>query len=123
MSLCELAKILAEKKAVINLRNETDNECLNKKRAITSAIYPPDKDSQRFNCEMRANAGNLDWKGISFLSTWKDITKFEKQNPYKVNVFWYGSNVYPLRMGSYKNEDDDGCKNIMVINFVVDIKW
>ena len=40
----------------------------------------------------------LDFKDMKFPVTIKDITKFEKMNDIKVNVFRYKQYVYPLRL-------------------------
>ena len=76
-SFVELPEILAKKRAIINVQNE--DECF--KWAGASAIYQRDQHPERLNSEMRNNAEKLNWKGISFPSTWKDISKFESHIP------------------------------------------
>ena len=63
-SYISLPKKLEDKKAIINVRNENDYECL--KWAITSAIYQREKHPQRLNKEMRNNSQNFNWDGIDF---------------------------------------------------------
>ena len=47
---------------------------------------------------MRNNSQNLNWDGIDFPVSIKQIDKFERQNNYAINVFGYEeSKVYPLR--------------------------
>ena len=81
---------LASKKAIINVKNENDHECF--KWAITSAVFPRDKNAERLNKEMRENSEKFDWSGIEFpvsaVGT-NQIDKFEKQNPYGINVLGY----------------------------------
>ena len=48
---------LVGKHAIINVKNERDNECF--KWAVTSAIFPRKKDPQRLNGEMRENSERL----------------------------------------------------------------
>ena len=92
-----LPKNLEDKKAIINVRNENDHECF--KWAITSAIYQREKYPQRLNKEMRNNSHNLNWGGIDFPVSIKQIDNFERQNNYAINVFGYeDSKVYPLRL-------------------------
>ena len=80
-----------------------DNECF--KWAVTSAIYPMEKNPQRLNDEMRRNSERLNWKGIDFPTPLKQIVRFEKQNPYSINVYgWSGTSVYPLRISEHTNE-------------------
>ena len=76
---------LAAKKAIINVQNKKDNECF--KWAVTSAVYPREKNPQRLNGEMRKNSERLNWKGIDFPTPLTQITRFEKQNPYSINVY------------------------------------
>ena len=47
---------------------------------------------------MRENYENFDWKGIEFPVSLKEIDKFEKQNPYAINVYGYERSIYPLRI-------------------------
>ena len=98
-----LPKKLAAKKAIINVKNVKDNECF--KWAVTSAIYPREKNGERLNGEMRRNSERIDWTGINFPTPLKQIKRFEKLNPYSINVYgWRGGNVYPLRISEHENE-------------------
>ena len=63
-SFIKVPKELEGKHAIINVRNEKDNECF--KWAVTSAAFPRKKDPQRLNKEMRVNAAKLNWEGIDF---------------------------------------------------------
>ena len=56
-SYIKTPKELAGKHAIINVKNEMDNECL--KWAVTSAVFPRKKDPQRLNSEMRENSKRL----------------------------------------------------------------
>ena len=48
---------------------------------------------------MRKDSENFDWTGIDFPVSLQQIDKFEKQNPYSINVFGIdGKKVYPLRI-------------------------
>ena len=95
-----LPKKLYEKKAIINVKNENDNECF--KWAVTSAVFPKEKNAERLSKQMRKDSEKFDWTGIKFPVSLKQIDKFEKQNPYAINVFGYEKVVYPLRI-SKKN--------------------
>lgn len=61
-SYISLPQKLANKKAIINVKNENDHECF--KWAVTSAVYRKEKDPQRLNKEMRENSEKFDWSGI-----------------------------------------------------------
>ena len=81
---------MAAKKAIINVKNEKDQECF--KWAVTSAVFPVEVHPERLNKEMRENSEKLDWSGIEFpvaaLST-TQIDRFERQNPYGINILGY----------------------------------
>ena len=96
-----LPKKLYEKKAIINVKNENDNECF--KWAVTSAVFPKEKNAERLSKQMRKDSEKFDWTGIEFPVSEEFVDKFEKQNPYAINVFGYEGVVYPLRI-SKKNE-------------------
>ena len=67
--------------------------------ALTSAIYTAKNHPERLNKEMRINSEKFKWSGIEFPVSLKQIDKFEKQNPFAVNVFGIeGEKVYPLRI-------------------------
>ena len=70
-----LPKFLAAKKAIINLKNE-DDECV--KWAISRALYPVEKNSERIDKELRETSKDLNWEGLKFLVNLRDINKFEK---------------------------------------------
>ena len=65
-----LPKFLAAKKAIINLKNE-DDECF--KWAITRALNPVEKNSERIDKELRETSKILNWKGLKFPVKLSDI--------------------------------------------------
>ena len=100
-SYIPLPKKLAEKNAIINVKNENDNECF--KWAVTSAVFPAKEHGERHSKQTRKDSEKFDWSGIEFPVSEEFVDKFEKQNPYAINVFGYEGVVYPLRI-SKKNE-------------------
>ncbi|EDO26269.1 predicted protein, partial [Nematostella vectensis] len=66
-------------------------------------MFPKKKDPQRLNKQLRENSMKFDWTGIEFPVSLKQIDKFEKQNPYAINVFGYEGNVYPLKINKDGN--------------------
>ena len=100
-SYIELPSSLYMKKAIINVKNENDNECF--KWAVTSAVFPQKKNAERLSKRMREDSEKFDWTGTVFPVSLKQIDKFENNNPYAINVFGYERVVYPLRI-SKKNE-------------------
>ena len=54
---------------------------------------------------MRDNFEKFNWKGIEFPVSLNKIDKFEKQNPFAVNVFGIeGEKVYPLRISEEREK-------------------
>jgi len=90
-------KKLASKNAIVNPKNE-DNECF--KWVVTRALNPVEDHPERITPELRQQAEQYNWDGITFPAEFKDIGKFEKQNPgIYVKVFGYkDSSVFPLRI-------------------------
>ena len=101
-SYIELPSSLYMKKAIINVKNENDNECF--KWAVTSAVFPKEKNAERLSKQMREDSEKFDWTGIEFPVSLKQIDKFEKQNSYAINVFGYEKVVYPLRISKKKDQ-------------------
>ena len=93
-SYIELPKYLQTKKAIVNVKNQ-DNECF--KWALLSALHPvehgrnPDRVSKYKQYENKLN-----FAGVGFPVTLKDIPKVEKQNNLAINVFGYASVIHPL---------------------------
>ena len=101
-SYIELPSSLYTKKAIINVKNENDNECF--KWAVTSAVFPKEKNAERLSKRMREDSDKFDWTGIEFPVSLKQIDKFENQNNYAINVFGYEKVVYPLRISKKKDQ-------------------
>ena len=102
-SYIPLPKSIADKDAIINVKNSDDNQCF--KWAVTSAIYTAKNHPERLNKKIRINSEKFNWKGIEFPVSLKQIDKFEKQNPFAVNVFGIeGEKVYPLRISKEREK-------------------
>ena len=111
-SYIETPRELAGKHAIINPRNERDNKCF--MWSVTSAAFPKKKDPQRIGREMKKNAAKLNWEGIVFPTPLEQISRFERQNPYSINVYgWNGTRVYPIRVG--KKDKDKQCINLLLL--------
>ena len=94
-----LPKALRNKEAIINPQNK-DEECF--KWCITIALNYQEGQNhpERITKELREQAEQYNWEGISFPVSLKDIDKFEKNNKgIFVNVFGYekGIGIFPLR--------------------------
>ena len=86
---------LANKKAIINVKNE--DKCF--LWCVLTALNPKEHNSQIIDKKLKEKENTLNMEGIEYPVSLKDIDKFEKQNPnISVTVFGYnGKSVYPLR--------------------------
>ena len=91
-----LPKELANKKAIINMKN-TDNKCF--LWCVLRALNPKDNHPERVDGELIGKENSLNMKGIDYPVSLKDLNKFEKQNPsMSITVYGYEEKgVYPLR--------------------------
>ena len=112
-SYIKLPKKLNEKKAIINVKNEKDNECF--KWAITSAAFPVKEHGERLIKQMREDSEKFDWTGIEFPVSLKQIDKFENNNPYAINVLGYEGVVNPLRISKKNEHSCDQVINLLLI--------
>ena len=62
-SYIPLPSFLAAKKAIVNLKND-DDDCV--KRAITRALNPVEKNSERIDQNLREKSEVLNWEGLKF---------------------------------------------------------
>ena len=101
-SYIPLPKVLATKKAIINMKNK-DNECF--KWCVTRVLNPVERDAERISKILRVQAEkDLNMNGVEYPVSLKSIDKVEKQNSdISVNVFGYESVVHPLRISKHVN--------------------
>src|SRR5688572_5813510 len=94
-SYIPLPEYLANKKAIINLKNH-DDECF--KWCITRALNPTEDNPHRITRDLKEQSEKLDWSGIHFpvAADANIIGKFERNNSVSVNVFGYETDLYPL---------------------------
>ena len=119
-SYIELPKYLQTKKAIVNVKNQ-DNECL--KWALLSALHPvehgrnPDRVSK-----YKPYENELNFAGVGFPVTLKDIPKVEKQNNLAINVFGYSqqAGIHPLYL---TNDLDHEPINLLLLTEVKDGKF
>ena len=93
----DLLKEIKAKKAVINVQNK-DNRCF--EYAILSEQYNKEiKANPERPSKYKEHLNKLNFTGIEFPVSLKDIDKFEKQNPeIRINVFGYDKDVHTLRL-------------------------
>ena len=91
----------SEQKAVINPKNENEEECF--KWAITAALHHVEiKSHPECISDLRKYINNYDWSGLKFPLAMKDIDKFEKNNDISVKVSGInGKDIYIQRKSKY----------------------
>ena len=90
-------------KGLVNLKNK-DNECF--RWCHIRHLNPQLKDPQRIKKDDRQYIKNLNYQGIKFPVTIKQINKIEKQNNIRINVFGYEEKQpYPIYVSKEKFED------------------
>ena len=93
-----LPEKLKNKKAVINMMTVNDAGF---KWAVTRALNPVKRYSERATKILREQSKQYNWDGVSFPTALQDIDTFEKNNNVFVNVFGFdeeGGYMYPLRV-------------------------
>ena len=91
-------------KGLINLKNE-DNECF--RWCHIRYLRPQGKDPQRIKKSDKEYIKNLDYQGIKFPVTIKQINKIEKQNNIRINVFGYeNKQPYPIYISKETFKDE-----------------
>jgi len=76
---------------------------LSKAKLLKQLKVEVGQNPQRIDKKLQEQAEKLNWNGINFPASWKDIDKFEKNNP-TISVNVYGIGVYPLRISDYMKQ-------------------
>ena len=98
-SYIELLSWIYNKKAVLNPRNEEDEECF--KWAVIAALHHEDiqKDSKRIS-KLKSYSNLYNWEGMDFPVTVSQIDKFEKNEDIAVKVLY----IYQKEEGRSKGK-------------------
>ena len=106
-SYIPLDPYLANKKAIINMKNE-DEECF--KWCVLRALYPKDKNAERIDKDLKSKQDSINMKGIHYPVNLKAIERFETQNP-NISISVVGYNkvdlVHPIKISRYTGCDYD----------------
>ena len=113
---------LAQKKAIINMRNEDDKCFL---WAVLRALNPRERDNERIDKDLKKKEDSLNMTGIVYPVQLNALDKFERQNPtISINVFGYEESVCPLRVSKCEGREvvnlllisDDEKRHYCIIN-------
>ena len=98
-SYIPLPEVLANKKAIINVKNQ-DQECL--RWALRSALFPAKKNLNSPYSYPKQD--NLNMEGIDFPTPISQINKIERQNNIALNVYGYERAVVPYHISGQPTE-------------------
>jgi len=93
-----LPPYLANKQAIINMKNK-DDQCF--KWCVTRGLNPIDRQlhQDRITKQLRIQAEERNWNDIKWPTNLNDINKFERNNMgISINVYGFENCVYPLRL-------------------------
>lgn len=102
-SYIALPECLANKKAIINVKN-SDNKCF--LWSILSALHPKTKNAERVTSYNEwEHEFDKELEGINFPVKLTDINKFEKRTNMSINVYFYENyNIAPLQVTKDEKE-------------------
>ena len=106
-SYIPLDPYLANKKAIINMKNE-DDKCF--MWCVLRALYPKNKNAERIDKDLKSKQDIINMKGICYPVSLKAIDHFEDLNPnISISVLGYNKEdrVFPLRISKYTGCDYD----------------
>ena len=90
-----------------------DDECF--KWAITRALNPVEKNSERIDRKLQETSKILNWEGLKFPVNLSDINKFEKHNSsISPNVFGYEKLVYALTISKHKYKRENTVNLLLI---------
>ena len=106
-SYIELGPYLANKKAIINMKNE-DDKCF--MWSVLRALYPTDKNAERIDNDLKSKQDSINMKGICYPVSLRAIDRFEHLNPnISISILGYNKEdlVHPIRISKYTGCDHD----------------
>ena len=110
-SYIDLPPFLKNKKAIINMKNE-DDECF--KWNVLRALNPKDKNPDRIDNDLKSKQDTLNMKGIKYPVSFRDIDRFESQNP-NTSISVVGYNEKDKTINPLKRSNYTGCEHDIVL--------
>ena len=106
-SYIKLDPYLANKKAIINMKNE-DDKCF--MWSVLRALYPKDKNAERIDNELKSKQNIINMKGICYPVSLQAVDRFEHLNPnISISILGYNKEnlVHPIRISKYTGCEHD----------------
>ena len=114
-SYIELPTALKNKKAIINMKNQ-DEKCF--MWCVLRALNPKDNHPEKIDKDLKSKEDTLNMKGIRYPVNFRDIDRFESQNPeISITILGYNKDerVYPLKISRYT-----GCEHDITLLLIKD---
>ena len=116
-SYIDLPEELKNKNAIINMKNEDNNKCF--LWCVLRALNPKNSHPERIDKDLKSKENTLNMEGIAYPVDFKDVNRFEKQNPdISISILGYSKEerIYPLRISKYtKSKKEDERKHNIVL--------
>ena len=106
-SYIPLDPYLANKKAIINMKNE-DDKCF--MWCVLRALYPKNDHPERIDKDLKSKQDIINMNGIHYPVNFRAIDRFEHLNPnISISVLGYNKEegVFPLKISKYTGCDND----------------
>ena len=106
-SYIPLDPYLANKKAIINMKNE-DDKCF--MWCVLRALYPKNDHPERIDKDLKSKQDNINMNGIHYPVNFRAIDRFEDLNSnISISVLGYNKEegVFPLKISKYTGCDND----------------
>ena len=106
-SYIPLDPYLANKKAIINMKNE-DDKCF--MWCVLRALYPKNDHPERIDKDLKSKQDIINMNGIRYPVNFRAIDRFEDLNPnISISVLGYNKEegVFPLKISKYTGCDND----------------
>ena len=106
-SYIPLDPYLANKKAIINMKNE-DDKCF--MWCVLRALYPKNDHPERIDKDLKSKQDIINMNGIHYPVNFRAIDRFEDLNPnISISVLGYNKEegVFPLKISKYTGCDND----------------
>ena len=106
-SYIPLDPYLANKKAIINMKNE-DDKCF--MWCVLRALYPKNDHPERIDKDLKSKQDIINMNGIYYPVNFRAIDRFEDLNPnISISVLGYNKEegVFPLKISKYTGCDND----------------
>ena len=106
-SYIPLDPYLANKKAIINMKNE-DDKCF--MWSVLRALYPKDNHPERIDNELKSKQDIINMKGICYPVSLQAVDRFEHLNPnISISILRYNNEnlVHPIRISKYTGCEHD----------------